>query len=262
MAGYIKIYRSCRNNSLWLEKPFSRWQAFEYLLLAAAYEPIDALIKNQIVHIERGQLIRAVKTLANDWGWSVKKVINFLKLLESAKMAISKGTHEGTLITIENWALYQCEGQAEGQAKGLPKGKTRERQGRDKGDVEEVKEVEEIQEVKEDKNIYSDLPEQLIKPFEAYLEIRKLNKWKTSDYAIKLLLNKLKDLGNGNISLSEKVINQSIEKSYRSFFPVTVEAKTSKPQSQKEMPIVISENAIPCPEDVKEKLAKFLGGRE
>lgn len=30
--------------------------------------------------------------------------------------------------------------------------------------------------------------------------------------------------------------------------------------SQKEMPVVVSENAIPCPDDVKVKLSNFLGG--
>lgn len=35
-----------------------------------------------------------------------------------------------------------------------------------------------------------------------------------------------------------------------------------KTNAQKEIPVLVSENAIPCPDDVKEKLTKFLGGGE
>jgi len=222
VAGFIKIYRSCRNNILWRDKPFSRWQAFEDLLLSAAYEPHDTMLKGHIVHLETGQLIRGVHNLAADWGWSVKKTMSFIKLLDNQKMATSKGTPQGTLITIENWAIYQDQGLAKGTPKGTTKGTPRRQQR-----VHE-EEVEEIQEVKEDKNIYSGLPEQLIKPFEAYLEVRKSNRWKTTDYAIKLLLNKLNELAKGNINLSEKIINQSIERSYRSFFPVGQQKKDNR----------------------------------
>lgn len=75
------------------------------------------------------------------------------------------------------------------------------------------------------KEVIKDLPPDLIEPFEAYLEVRKANKWKSTDYAIKLLLTKLNELSHGDTRLALRVINQSIEKSYRSFFPVSEEKK-------------------------------------
>jgi hypothetical protein len=81
--------------------------------------------------------------------------------------------------------------------------------------------------VKNVTKIYSDLPEVLIHPFEEYLVVRKANGWKTSDYAISLLLKKLNTLSGGDTGKAEAIINQSIERCWRSFFPVTT-AKDNK----------------------------------
>lgn len=211
--GFIKLYRCCRNNSLWLEKPFSRWQAFEYLLLAAAYEPTDALIKNKVVHLERSQLIRAVRTLAADWGWSTKKVINFLTLLENTKMATSKGTPQGTLITIEKYNFYQGEGQAEGVAQ-----ETRwKRNGNKKGDVEEIKESKEVKEVKN--NIYAELPPALVLALKDFEEMRKKKRNPMTDRARELLLKKLTALTGGDVEECVALLEESTEKGWASVYP-------------------------------------------
>jgi hypothetical protein len=226
--GYIKVYRSCRSNPLWKDKPFSKWQAFEYLLMAAAYEPVDVLIKGQIIHLERTQLIRAKHTLANDWGWSVKKVIGFMKLLDNQKMAISKGTPQGTLITIENYNIYQGEGQAEDTQEGTAEGKQRASRGQQRRN----KEVKEVKEVKE---LYSDLPIELIEPFEDYIKMRKTIKAPMTDRSVVTILKKLNELSNGNTKKSVEIIEQATVNCWKSFYPLREDKKKSNRQSLTEL---------------------------
>lgn len=114
MYGYIKVYRSLfdpNESWIWAEKPFSRGQAWIDLLQMANIKDSRTLIKGKVVDVKRGQLLRAVCTLADRWGWGEKKVRTFLRLLEGQDMVTTKGTAGGTLITIENYAKYNPLGQ-------------------------------------------------------------------------------------------------------------------------------------------------------
>jgi len=57
--------------------------------------------------------------------------------------------------------------------------------------------------------------------------VRKLNGRKTSVYEINLIFKKLNTLMVADTGKAEAIINQSIERCWRSFFPVT-EAKDNK----------------------------------
>lgn len=109
LDGYIKLHRKVLNNELFLEMPFDRWRAFEFLLLNARYKKTDVMIKGKTIHLDAGQLIFGEDALAIKWGWSRGKVRRFLEQLESLNMIQRTGTPYGTVITIENYTLYQGE---------------------------------------------------------------------------------------------------------------------------------------------------------
>lgn len=109
LDGYIKLHRKVLNNELFLEMPFDRWRAFEFLLLNARYKQTDIMIKGKTIHLDAGQLIFGEDALAIKWGWSRGKVRRFLEQLESLNMIHRNGTPYGTVITIENYTLYQGE---------------------------------------------------------------------------------------------------------------------------------------------------------
>lgn len=110
MQGYIFLHRQLKENWLWKDKPFSKGQAWIDILLRVNHKPAKVPIGNQIVEVEKGQTIWSVKDMANEWGWSRKKVDNFLKVLETDCMIAQKRTTKYTLLTVENWASYQVEG--------------------------------------------------------------------------------------------------------------------------------------------------------
>ena len=107
LDGYIKLHRKVLSNEMFLEMPFDRWRAFEFLMLNARNKPADIMITGKTIHLDVGQLIFGEDTLASKWGWSRGKVRRFLEQLESLNMIQRTGTPYGTVITIENYTMYQ-----------------------------------------------------------------------------------------------------------------------------------------------------------
>lgn len=120
--GYIKLHRKVLSNEMFLELPFDRWRAFEFLMLSARYKPTDIILKGNIVHLDVGQTIFGEEKLAKNWGWSRGKVHRFLIQLSELGMIQHHGTPNGTIITIENYTLYQCEQTADGTADNTANG--------------------------------------------------------------------------------------------------------------------------------------------
>lgn len=148
--GYIKLYRKCLENEFFLEKPFDRWRAFEYLLISARYKPSRVILKGQVIELEAGQLIVSEKKLAEKWGWSRGKVRRFLSLLESLQMIQVNGTAYGTLVTIENYTKYQCDGTSYGTTDSTSDSTTD-----GTSDGTHIKKDKKVKKVKKDKNIYN-----------------------------------------------------------------------------------------------------------
>jgi hypothetical protein len=89
------------------EKPYSRFQAWLWLLKEAAWKPRAYNIKGTSVLLQRGQLVHSVRYLATAWGWSKSTVERFLGRLKTETMI---GTDSGTgflVITICNYDAYQ-----------------------------------------------------------------------------------------------------------------------------------------------------------
>jgi len=126
--AFFPLDRNIQNSALWQDKPFAEGQAWIDLLLMANWGDGDMLTKGTRVHIERGQAFRSIRFLANRWGWSDKKVRNFLGRLEGIGMVSTKGTAQGTTITIENYPPLDVEGQTKGTTKDITQGQTEDRQ--------------------------------------------------------------------------------------------------------------------------------------
>ena len=129
MQGWIKAYRKLAENPLWLEKPFSKGQAFMDLLFMANREPATLIYGNTVIKLERGQLHTSEIKLMDRWGWSKKKVRAYLLLLKSLDMATAQGTAKGTTITVENYSVYQDCGTAQDTEEDTAKEPRRNREG-------------------------------------------------------------------------------------------------------------------------------------
>ena len=145
-GSYIKLDRGLKKNSLWLEKPFSKGQAWVDLLLLAQGVEVDKHYRGRIQHQDPGTVYTSILYLTDRWGWSRNKVYRFLKSLEQAEMisfVVQKpsdtvgetikrtrngtysGTTNGTIISIVNWEMYQYCDTNSGTKNETPNGTTK-----------------------------------------------------------------------------------------------------------------------------------------
>jgi hypothetical protein len=110
--GYITIARGILDHPVvGARKPYSRLEAWQWLLLEAAWKPHRVPISygrtRAVVSLDRGQLSYSLRFMASKWGWSVKPVTTFLNGLETDQMIATQTDTGQTLITICNYNAYQ-----------------------------------------------------------------------------------------------------------------------------------------------------------
>ena len=123
-GSFIKLDRGLKKNSLWLERPFSKGQAWVDLLLLAQGIDKDVEYRGKIQKMKPGVVYTSILYLADRWGWYRSKVYRFLENLIDLGMVEIQGwtrndtskrtqnstrnsTTNGTIISIVNWASYQ-----------------------------------------------------------------------------------------------------------------------------------------------------------
>lgn len=107
MAGWQKVYRDITKHWLWEDKPFSRGQAFIDLLLMVNHQDKKILFNGDLVEVKRGSRITSLRQLGESWGWSRTKVKKFLEQLEKDGMITVKSDSKKTVVSIENYSVYQ-----------------------------------------------------------------------------------------------------------------------------------------------------------
>lgn len=106
--GWIKLHRKLQECWIWLEKePFDKRSAWVDLLLTANHSDKKILFNGELITVKRGQILTSIRKLAERWKWSYDKTSRFLKLIESDGMLRKESDNCRTLITIENYEVYQ-----------------------------------------------------------------------------------------------------------------------------------------------------------
>jgi hypothetical protein len=112
-AGWIKLYRKSFDNFLYKEnRPLTRREAWENMLLLVNYEDNNILIGNQLFECKRGQSILSIDSWSRIFHWNASKTRRFFNLLQSCNMIRSESVKKSTRITICNYDIYQGDRRA------------------------------------------------------------------------------------------------------------------------------------------------------
>ena len=113
--GWIKLYRQIQESDLWNRNgPFDFRSAWIDLLLSVKFQDDKVYHDTKVVQLERGSMLTSERDLAARWGWSQKRVRNFLSLLEQDAMVVVKRNHRGSTLKLVNYGLYQDVGITKG----------------------------------------------------------------------------------------------------------------------------------------------------
>ena len=103
--GYIKLYRTIRNNWIWEDAEMLR--AWIDLLMMMNHKDQKVPFDGKLVTVKRGSKITSLRKLAMRWGWSKDKTGRFLDMLESDGMIRQSRDTKKTLINVINYSFYQ-----------------------------------------------------------------------------------------------------------------------------------------------------------
>jgi DNA replication protein DnaD len=110
MSGWIKIHRQFLDHWLCNEnRPLTKREAWENMLLWANYAETDVLIRGQVIKCGRGQLVYSLDTLSKKFNWTKGATRHFLKILKNENMILIEGLKYTTRLTICNYERYQDE---------------------------------------------------------------------------------------------------------------------------------------------------------
>lgn len=127
--GYIRFYRSIWSHPAFPNEPFTRREAWTWLLTKAAWKAVRVRAGDHIVDLDRGEVPGAVRYLAAEWQWSKGKVERYIELLKIEGMIETQSGTGITIITVCNYNHYQGEGDDDGTPPAQQPGQSRDATG-------------------------------------------------------------------------------------------------------------------------------------
>lgn len=139
-TGWIKIHRKILDNPV-VTKDADHLAVWVWLLCEAAYEPHQRMFGKKKITLQPGRLITSAKYIADELNITESKVKRILKSFEIDRQIDQQTTHNGRVISICSWDIYQCDERHD------------ERQVNDRWTTGErqVDETKEYKEIKKDK---------------------------------------------------------------------------------------------------------------
>ena len=107
--GWYCMYRGWQDHPIFGNDPFTKREAWEWMIAAAVYsnEGILIEIKGRECLLMRGQLSYSLTFLAKAWGWDDSMVDRFIKKLQRNGMIEIESEVGQNIITICNYEEYQ-----------------------------------------------------------------------------------------------------------------------------------------------------------
>ena len=147
--GWIKLHRAIQEHWLWDDEPFTRGQAFIDLLLMVNHKDKKIMFNGELIEVKKGSKITSLRQLSDRWKWSTNKVKKYLEQLQKDGMINYKSDNKKTLLTIENYGVYQGQGNTEETQKEHRSDTEENQKKTNKNDKEYIKNVKEREERKE-----------------------------------------------------------------------------------------------------------------
>lgn len=113
--GFIKLYRDIRGHWIWSDPEMFR--AWVDILMMVNHKDNKIIFDGQLVVVKRGSVITSLRKLSAKWEWSKGKTSRFLDMLESDGMIKQKRDTKKTLLSVENYGVYQSEKATRGTQK-------------------------------------------------------------------------------------------------------------------------------------------------
>jgi DNA-binding transcriptional regulator YhcF (GntR family) len=255
MAGWIKLHRSIQEHWLYTEKrKFSKFEAWNDILLTVNYTEGKAIIKGKLIQIKRGESILSLDSWAKRWSWDKSTVRRFLNTLQKDNMIELKNETITTRLIVCKYDTYQDERNANETHMKRKRNANEthltpieeEEESKEEKEINNISSIsDEISETKknellEENNLVKteeekrkkvapkkekeilEISNEFLPVWTKWKEYRKDKKMK--NYAgpkwEQIALNKLIEISTNNPTIANEIVNQSIENNYQGLFPL------------------------------------------
>lgn len=106
MQGYIKLHRKSLDSAVF--KSPNLWQVWCYCLMRANHKETKIFFNNQEITLKPGQFITGRFAGAKDCHMKESTFRNQMRKLQKLENLDIKSDNKKSLVTIVNWAVYQC----------------------------------------------------------------------------------------------------------------------------------------------------------
>ena len=100
--GWKPLNRIIMESWVWKSKYFDNFHAWADLFLSVNHAEATIPFNDTVITIEENCMLTSESYLAKRWGWSRKKVSNFLKKLNNLNMISYKRIGNGTYLRVHN----------------------------------------------------------------------------------------------------------------------------------------------------------------
>ena len=213
MEGYIKLYRKLLDNPVFQNEKLLK--IFIWCLLKASHSEHEQLIGLQTITLQPGQFIFGRLKAAEELHMKESTIYKYIKWLEKSEICNIKSNNKFSLVTIDNWGLYQLE-ETKSNSKSNSNVTTKEQQRNTNKNV------------KNDKNEKKSTKAPLEIAFDDYEEMRNKIKKPLTPRAKELVLKKLDKLADDE-ETKIKILEQSTMNSWQGIFALKNEQQGKKP---------------------------------
>ena len=105
MNNWLKLNRSILTSSVF-DNP-KLLKVWIWCLCKASHKPHDQVVGQQVQHLEAGQFIFGRHTASEELKIPESTVNDYMKLLQKMQNINIKSNNKYSVVTVENWALYQ-----------------------------------------------------------------------------------------------------------------------------------------------------------
>ncbi|MDY6146204.1 MAG: conserved phage C-terminal domain-containing protein [Peptoniphilaceae bacterium] len=147
MSGWIKLYRKLLESPIWRQGTHAQQAILITLLLMANHKETTCFFAGETHTLMPGQIFTTIPKIAKNANATQKEVRSALEKFEKLHFTAVSRAGRGSLITIENWALYQNQ-EDEKEGKGQFQGSFKAVSGQFQGILSL------LEECKNNKNIY------------------------------------------------------------------------------------------------------------
>lgn len=106
--GYIAISRGFFGHEVFKKEAFTEREAFQWLIMEAAWKARRVRRGVEMISLERGQLSHSLEFMRRAWQWASKsRVSAFLARLEREAMIATDKEHQTLRVTVCNYDIYQ-----------------------------------------------------------------------------------------------------------------------------------------------------------